>query len=47
MGTDFDFDFFAVNSKSFNLKVRLPHLFSVALGEADIMAVLFAFFIEV
>lgn len=36
-------DFLAVNNKCFGLQVRLPYFLGMALGEADIAAVLFAF----
>jgi hypothetical protein len=45
--TDFHLNFLAVHGQGFGLQIRLPHLFGVALGKADIMAVLFAFFIEI
>jgi len=47
VSADFDFDFLAINSQGFGLKVGLPNLFGVALGKADIVAVLFAFSIKI
>ncbi len=47
MRADFYLELFAVNSQSFRLQIRLPNAFSVALRKADIMAVLFAFFIKI
>jgi hypothetical protein len=46
-GTDFHFDFLTLNRKSLSLEVRLPDLLGVALGKADITAVLLALFIEI
>lgn len=46
MGANFYFYLFAVNAKSFDLQIRLPDLFGVALRKANTMAVLFGFFIE-
>ena len=45
--TDFHLDLFTLNRKSLGLEVRLPDLLGVALAEADITAILFAFFIEI
>ncbi len=47
MGANFDFDLFAINDKSFGLQIRLPDLLGVALGKADVMAVLFGLFIKI
>jgi hypothetical protein len=45
-GADFDFDLLAINGQSFGLQIRLPDLFGVALGKADVMAVLLGLFIK-
>ncbi len=46
-GANLHFDFFAIDSQSFGLQIRLPHFFSVALGKADVVAVLLTFFIKI
>lgn len=46
VSADFNFHLFAIHGKRFSLQIRLPDLFGMALGKADVMAVLFAFFIK-
>lgn len=43
LGGDLHSDFAAVYHKSFLLKVRLPDFLGMALREADVLAILFAF----
>ncbi len=43
LGADFEGNFLTIDNQSFGLKVWLPNLFGVALGEADIAAILLAF----
>ncbi len=40
LGADFKADFFAINENCFDLKVRVPHFFGVALRETDVVSVL-------
>ena len=42
-GTDFDFDFFAINKEGFFLKVWFPHFVSFSLRKADVVSELFSF----
>jgi hypothetical protein len=43
LGADFQLDLLAIYDDGLGLQVRLPDLFGVALGKADIAAVLLAF----
>ncbi len=47
LGAEFHLDFFAVDDERLHLEIGLPDFLGVALREADIAAVLFAFAGEV
>lgn len=42
-GTQLEPDLLPLNNERFGLQVRLPYLFSMALGKANVVAVLFTF----